>query len=226
LRLLVATTNHGKVKEFRRVLALTPSPSTLGEGRGEGSSPHPSSLVSRLFSEITDLTAFAPIPAVEETGSTFLANACLKATYYARAFNSWTLADDSGLAVDALNGKPGIHSARWSEMNGRPKGDVHNNQLLLEQLKNVCDADRGAQFVCALALSDPQGRIILTVTDQVEGRILHQPAGAGGFGYDPLFFLDSHGMTTAELPPAEKDALSHRGKAARTMLALIQKHLT
>jgi XTP/dITP diphosphohydrolase len=172
--------------------------------------------------EVIDLSAYPAIPPVEETGTTFLANACLKAAYYALACNSWTLADDSGLAVDALGGKPGVHSARWSEMHGRPKGDIHNNQLLLEQLKDVPDENRGACFVCALALSDPQGRIILTASDCVEGRILRRPAGSGGFGYDPLFFLESHGRTTAELPPAEKDALSHRGKAARRMMALLQ----
>jgi non-canonical purine NTP pyrophosphatase (RdgB/HAM1 family) len=208
MRLVVATTNRGKAAEFRRML----------------NPPQSSVLSPRASLAITALTDYPALPVVEETGSTFLANACLKAGSYARGLNEWTLADDSGLSVDALDGKPGVHSARWAEMHGGQRGDAANNALLLRQMEHVPDGNRAARFVCALALSDPQGRIILTASDWVSGRILRRPAGEGGFGYDPLFFLDSHGKTTAELPPDEKDALSHRGRAARRMLELINRH--
>jgi non-canonical purine NTP pyrophosphatase (RdgB/HAM1 family) len=199
MRLLIATTNRGKAAEFRRLLSVPGI-------------------------EIEDLTAYAEIPAVEETGKTFIANACLKASYYARAFNAWTMADDSGLAVDALGGKPGVHTGRWAELHGPESGDEANNRLLLKQMEQVADSERGGRFVCTLAVSDPNGRILLTVTDWMSGRIMRQPAGAGGFGYDPLFFIESHGCTTAEMPPAAKDAISHRGKAAVRMLELLERH--
>jgi non-canonical purine NTP pyrophosphatase (RdgB/HAM1 family) len=198
VRLVIATTNRGKAAEFRR-------------------------LIANPEFEIEDLTAYADIPAVEETGSTFIANACLKAAYYARGLDAWAMADDSGLAVDALGGKPGIHSGRWSEMHGEEKSDAANNALLLRQLENISDERRTARFVCALAVADPRGRIILTATDWMSGRILRQPAGSGGFGYDPLFFVESHGRTTAEMSPAEKDAISHRGRAMGRMGRLMGK---
>ncbi|MGA2229876.1 MAG: RdgB/HAM1 family non-canonical purine NTP pyrophosphatase [Tepidisphaeraceae bacterium] len=196
MRLLVATTNAGKAREFRRLLA-------------------------DFEFEVDDLSAFSSLPVVEETGHTFGANACLKASYYAKGLESWTLADDSGLAVDALNGSPGVHSARWAQMNQAGHGDADNNSLLLRQLELVSDERRTARFVCVLALSDPAGRIVMTASDWVHGRILRAARGEGGFGYDPLFFLDSHGKTTAELPPEEKNALSHRGKALARMRGLI-----
>jgi XTP/dITP diphosphohydrolase len=197
MNLLIATTNPGKVKEFREMLSQGGvSFSDLSAHREEVSPP-------------------------EETGHTFRANACLKASYYARQFKTWTVADDSGLAVDALGGSPGVHSARWAEMNGAGKGDADNNALLLRQLEAVPDEKRTGRFVCVLAMADPQGRIILTARDTVEGRIVHAPVGQNGFGYDPLFRIDELGKTTAELPPEEKHAVSHRGKALRRLRALM-----
>jgi XTP/dITP diphosphohydrolase len=195
VRLLLATTNPGKLREFRRILPV----------------------------EMDDLSAYRAVPVVEETGRTFMANACLKASYYAIQLNAWTLADDSGLAVDALAGAPGIHSARWAAMYNAGSGDAANNALLLRQLDAVLDPQRTARFVCTLALSDPQGRIVLTATDWVAGHILRRERGHDGFGYDPLFWVESHGRTTAELAPAEKDAISHRGNAARKMLQLLNR---
>ena len=197
-RLLIATSNAGKVREFREM---------LGDERFE-------------FADLSRHPGFTP---VEETGQTFLANACLKAQGYARQFDTWALADDSGLEVDALNGSPGVHSARWAELNGTGRGDADNNATLIRQLENVPDGRRTGRFVCVLALADPAGRIILTARDSVEGRILHGPRGANGFGYDPLFFIDALGRTTAELSPAEKHAVSHRGKALRRMRGLMQR---
>ncbi len=198
MQLLVATTNPGKIREFREM---------LGEGSGS----------------FSDLSAHPGTAAVEETGHTFRANACLKATYYARLFHTWTVADDSGLEVDALNGSPGVYSARWAEMNGAGKGDTANNALLLQQLEQTPDEQRKARFVCVLALSDPDGKIILTARDTVEGRIVRAARGANGFGYDPLFFIDALGKTTAELSPEEKHAISHRGKALRHLRELMKQ---
>jgi XTP/dITP diphosphohydrolase len=198
VQLLIATTNPGKIREFRQMLA------------GDGSIT------------FTDLTG-RQLPPVEETGDTFLANACIKASAYAKSLATWALADDSGLAVDALGGKPGVCSARWASMHGAGNGDVDNNRLLLQQLEGVVDPQRTARFVCALALADPQGRIVLTATDSVEGRILRQPRGGGGFGYDPLFFIDELGKTTGDLPPEEKHQISHRGKALRRLRAILER---
>jgi XTP/dITP diphosphohydrolase len=196
MHLLVATTNPGKVREFREMLHQAGS----------------------IFS---DLSAYPGTVAVEETGHTFRANACLKASHYAKLFNTHTVADDSGLEVDALGGSPGVHSARWAEMNNAGKGDADNNALLLRQLENVPDEKRTARFVCVLALADPQGRILLTARDTVEGRVIRAPRGENGFGYDPLFLIDEKGRTTAELPPDEKHAISHRGKALRRLRAMM-----
>src|SRR4051794_1466768 len=162
VNILIATTNPGKVREFREM---------LGADRFAWS----------------DLSAHPEIEPVEEPGQTFRANASLKACYYAMKLNTWSLADDSGLEVDALDRRPGVHSARWAELHQRGKGDADNNALLLEQLKDVPDARRRARFVCVLALSDPGGRIVLTARDTLEGHIIHPPRGANGFGYDPLF---------------------------------------
>src|ERR1700722_13997095 len=200
MQLLLATTNQGKIRELRQLLAGTEM-------------------------ELDDLSAYRQIPVAEETGRTFQANACLKAAYYARGLDAWTLADDSGLAVDALGGKPGVHSARWAEMHGHGKGDADNNALLLKQLEQIPDERRTGRFVCCVALSDPSGRILLTTTGTVAGRIMRSASGDGGFGYDPLFLIDSLGRTTGQLPADEKNALSPRGKATRRMVELLLRHI-
>jgi XTP/dITP diphosphohydrolase len=147
----------------------------------------------------------------------------LKAVYYATALKTWALADDSGLSVDALRGNPGVHSARWAELNDAGNGDADNNALLLRQLESTPDDQRTARFVCVLALSDPKGRVVLTAQDEVEGLLLHAPRGEGGFGYDPLFLVPSLGRTTAELPAHEKHAISHRGKALRRLAEMMDR---
>jgi XTP/dITP diphosphohydrolase len=194
--LLIATANQSKVREFRQM---------LGES-------------GIRWSELT-----ADGFDVDETGKTFRANACLKASAYARHYHRWALADDSGLEVDALGHAPGVLSARWATMHNAGSGDADNNRLLLDQLASVPDDRRTARFVCVLALSDPSGNIALTARDFVAGRIIHEPRGTNGFGYDPLFFIDAKGRTTAELPSDEKHAISHRGKALRAMKELMRE---
>ncbi len=194
--ILVATRNQGKAKEFAEMLG--------GSGL-----------------DWRDLSAYPATTDVEETGHTFRANACLKATAYAIQTGHWTIADDSGLEVDALNGSPGVYSARWAAMNHAGNGDAANNRLLLQQLNDIPADHRTARFVCTLALSDPHGRTLLTVRDTVEGRILRELRGSNGFGYDPMFLIDELGQTTAELTAEQKHAISHRGKALRRMKQLM-----
>jgi XTP/dITP diphosphohydrolase len=142
---------------------------------------------------------------VDETGQTFLENARLKASEVAKATGCWAIADDSGLAVDALNGAPGIYSARYADSDGA------RIQRLLSELSEV--SDRRAQFVCALALARPDGSIALATEGICRGEITAAPRGTGGFGYDPIFYVPELGKTFAEMAPEEKEAHSHRGIA-------------
>ena len=194
--LLIATRNLGKVSEF-----------------------------ADLFADlrVRSLGDFPDAEEVDETGSTFLQNACLKASSHARQTGLHALADDSGLEVDALNGAPGVYSARFATMAGAGAGDAANNAHLLAQLQIVPDDQRTARFRCVLALADPQGRILLTAAGRVEGEILRAPRGQNGFGYDPLFLIAAIGKTTAELPPAEKHRVSHRGVASRQLVGLMRR---
>jgi XTP/dITP diphosphohydrolase len=187
-RLIIATTNAGKVIEIR---------SALGEVPG------------------WLLDAFPPgIPAIEETGDTFLANAIQKAERYSKFIDDSTLADDSGLCVTALGGRPGVHSARYAE---NPAARI---QRVLREMESVPDTSRGAVFYCALAVAQ-YGKIIWTVQRDVSGVIAHSPSGTEGFGYDPIFLLPERSRTMAELSTEEKNRLSARGKA----LAELRKFL-
>lgn len=193
---MLATRNPGKLKEIREVLADLPL-------------------------RVVGLEPFGDIAEPEENGATFAANARHKALYYARATGQWCLADDSGLVVDALGDLPGVRSARYAHDEVPPDSpraviDQANNRKLLRALAPVEDSSRTARFVCHLALAEP-GSVLLEACDAVEGRIIHEPRGQNGFGYDPLFFVDGEGCTTAELPSARKNAISHRGKALRKL---------
>jgi XTP/dITP diphosphohydrolase len=153
-----------------------------------------------------------------EDQPTFEGNALLKARAGLAATGLPTLADDSGLCVDALNGMPGVLSARWS---GPPKSDDRNNELLLAQLGDVPDERRGAHFACAVAFCHPDGTE-LVVEGRMDGRVLREVRGSGGFGYDVLFAAVEHPeLTTAELAPYDKDAISHRGRALREIAPLV-----
>jgi len=150
---------------------------------------------------------------IEETGTTFMENACLKASEVAKATGRWAIADDSGLEVDALNGAPGVYSARYG------KTDAERIDRLLRELGE--EKNRQAQFVCAVALARPDGAIALQVEGKCRGEILHAPRGAGGFGYDPIFYVPEHDQTFAEMTPVLKRRYSHRGQAFQTLLPML-----
>ena len=192
-RLVLATRNPKKLAELRRILEPVVNVEVLG---------------------LDDLPPYDEAP---ETGATFAENALAKARDAVAATGLPAVADDSGLSVDALNGMPGVLSARWSGAHGN---DVANLELLLGQIEDVPDQRRGAAFICAAAFVLPGGQEHV-LEAEMRGRIVRAPRGSGGFGYDPIFVADGHNVTTAELAPADKDAISHRGKAFRALATVI-----
>jgi XTP/dITP diphosphohydrolase len=169
--------------------------------------------------KLVGLDKFPGAPDVPETGATFEENALLKARAIANYTGLPSVADDSGLCVDALNGMPGVLSARWAGGHG---DDQANLELVLAQVADVPDARLGARFVCAAALVAPgPGAREWVVTGRVEGRLIRAPRGSGGFGYDPIFLPDGFGQTTAEMTAEAKDAISHRGRAFRALTPFI-----
>ena len=169
------------------------------------------------YPNIEMLRGMRDIPPCPEDGETFQANAAKKAIYYSRHARGVLFADDSGLEVDALNGEPGVRSARFA---GEHATDAQNNALLLERLDQ--QTDRRARFVCVIALAC-HGELIQTFRGEVEGEILHEPRGAGGFGYDPLFFYPRLNRSMAELNEEDKFAISHRGNAFREMTGYLRR---
>ncbi len=193
-RLVLATANTGKLAELDRILAAR-----------------------HVDIELAGLSDFPGAPEVAETEATFAGNALLKARVMAAFTRLPAVADDSGLCCDALNGMPGVLSARWS---GRHGDDAANLRLLLAQLGDVPDERRGAHFACAAALALPSGQERVS-EGTVRGHLIREPRGTNGFGYDPIFVPDGLGRTTAELSAAEKDAISHRGRAFRDLAPAI-----
>ena len=165
---------------------------------------------------LAGLDAFPGAPDVPETGATFEENALLKARAIAQYTRLPAVADDSGLCVDALNGMPGVLSARWAGGHGDDKANL---DLVLAQVADVPDTRRGARFVCAAALVDGAREVVVTRT--VAGRLTRERRGSGGFGYDPIFLPDGFEETTAEMTPEAKDAISHRGRAFRALAEFI-----
>lgn len=201
-RVVLASNNAKKLAELRRILEpLVPGIEVLG---------------------LADFPAYDE-PA--ETEPTFEGNALIKARAALAVTGLPSLADDSGLCVDRLNGMPGVLSARWSGVPKSEGGDAANNALLLSQLADVPDELRAAQFRCVMALCLPDGREIVQ-EGEMAGRILAAEHGDGGFGYDPLFAANGYQVSTAELPPEEKDRISHRGKALVAMAPAIADALT
>lgn len=157
---------------------------------------------------------------VEESGTTFQANAHLKASEQAKVIHQWVLGEDSGLCVDALNGAPGVYSARFA---GEPSNDENNNQKLLEELQGVPPENRGAYYVCHMSLARPDGAVVIDCEAYCRGRILAARHGQAGFGYDPLFELPEYHQTFGQLGDSVKSILSHRARATRRFIAELQQ---
>lgn len=179
-------------------------------------------LVRPLGLEVRTLADFPQALEVAETGATFAANACLKASQQAPHLGHWVLAEDSGLMVDALGGAPGVLSARFS---GLGATDASNNQLLLERLGDLPLERRTAGYVCHMALADPSGTIRAETEDRCRGRIVRTPRGTQGFGYDPLFEVIEYHRTFGELGLTVKECLSHRARASRQMVPWLARLL-
>ncbi len=167
---------------------------------------------------VRSLADYGDVPEVIEDGATFSDNAAKKASQVARALGRWTIGEDSGLEVDALDGAPGVYSARYS---GDGATDASNNALLAERLAKTPDELRGARYVCHVAVADPQGNVRLHVEATCRGRITREPRGAHGFGYDPYFLIPELHRTFGELSPLVKQQLSHRGRALRRLIPLL-----
>lgn len=196
MKVIIASHNAGKIKEFNEMFAP-------------------------LDMEVQSLLDFPELAEVEETGTTFEANARLKAEQIAKELNCIALADDSGLVVPALNGEPGIYSARYS---GEPKDDTRNNQKLLDRLKEVNASDRSAYFVSCIVVAHPK-MASLVVEGRAHGEILEELRGVEGFGYDPLFYVESEESTFAEIPLSVKNKISHRANATAQLLDLLPSWL-
>lgn len=193
-RVVLASRNAKKINELRRILAVA---------------------VPQI--EVVGLDEVPTYPETVEDGATFADNALLKARDAAQVSGLPAIADDSGLTVDALNGMPGVLSARWA---GRAKDDEANLRLVLEQVADVPDTRLGAAFVCAAALVLSDGSTH-TVEGRMEGTLVREPRGVNGFGYDPIFLPSGSVLTSAEMSPADKDAISHRGKAFRGLAQVL-----
>ena len=192
-RIVLASGNAGKLREFN-------------------------AMMSDLGLEFVRQSEFG-VSDADETGLTFVENALIKARHAAQATGMPAMADDSGIVVDALGGAPGLYSARYSGA-----GDAANNTKLLEALKDVPDAQRTARFYCCIVyLRHADDQLPIIAEASWEGRILHELSGANGFGYDPLFYVPTHGCSSAELPPEEKNRISHRGQALRYLHQLLEQ---
>lgn len=194
--ILIATTNHGKLREFQ-------------------------ALLSGLRLQLENLDDHPTLPEVVENADTFEGNARLKALHYARLTGRWTLADDSGLEVDALGGRPGVYSSRYAG----PGGDAAaNNAKLIRELSGVPQERRSARFICVAVLAEPSD-VLATAFGRWEGVIVDEPRRHHGFGYDPHFLVPHYGITSAEMSPEQKNRLSHRGQALRAIRAEIERLL-
>ena len=193
LEVIVATQNRGKVREIKKVL-------------------------KGLGFRIVSLNDFSGVPQIEEDGKSFLENALKKARFYSKYFGSLTLADDSGLEVDVLKGRPGVYSARYA---GERASAQERNRKLLKEMEAIPLSKRGARFKCVLAVVSPEGKEVV-VEGSCRGRIGFKEVGKKGFGYDPLFVLPSYGKTMAQLSVEKKNRISHRGKALRKLRRIIK----
>lgn len=189
---------------------MSPSPVLVIASRNQKKLKEIQALLEPHGIEAKSVGDFEGVPEVEETGNSFAENATLKAVQIARHLGTWTLGEDSGLMVDALGGRPGIFSARYS---GEGATDESNNALLIEELSDVPESERGAKYVCSIAVADPDGNVRLTEEATCRGRIETTGRGEHGFGYDPYFLIRELHKTFGELSPAVKQHLSHRARA-------------
>ena len=196
MRILIATMNEGKLREYQRLLGNVPD------------------------LKLETMASLARRVEVEEDHETFVGNARKKATEIAAVAGVPCLADDSGLEVDALGGRPGVRSARYA---GEGATDARNNEKLLEELSGVPDGKRAARFRCAIVVVDADGQELAATDGACEGHIGREPKGSHGFGYDPLFIPDGYAQTMAELGPETKNQISHRAKAAANLVPLLQE---
>jgi len=199
VKLFLASSNPGKLAEYRVLAASAPS----------------------FPADLELLPRFEALPAFEENAPTFAENAAGKALHYSRHWDGLVFADDSGLVVPALGGAPGVHSARYA---GPQATNSQRIEKLLSEMRGKTGGARAACFVCTIALSQ-RGRAMAVVTDRVDGEILEAPRGLGGFGYDPVFYFPALGKTFAEIPAEEKNQRSHRGKAFHRLLAALSSML-
>lgn len=195
--LLIATSNPGKILELESLLATLPL-------------------------RLRGLNEFPAIQEIEETGDTFAENAALKATGYARQAGLWTLADDSGLEVEALGGAPGVYSARYA---GPEASDAERIARLLAELAHIDDTERRARFNCVIVIADPAAQIINVSQGCCAGHLTHAPRGMGGFGYDPIFVPDGYQQTFGELPDKVKQLISHRARALAATSSFLHDYL-
>lgn len=196
MKIIIATSNEGKMKEFKKLLA-------------------------NENIEVLSMKEAGINIEIDENGTTFEENASIKAKAVCAVANTLCLADDSGLVIDYLDGEPGIYSARYL---GHDTPYEEKNRIIIDRLKGVEEEKRTARFVCAVAAAFPSGTV-MTITDTMEGKIANEPAGCGGFGYDPIFFFPPKGITSAEMSPEEKNEVSHRGKALRRMITYLKKEI-
>lgn len=196
-QIIIATKNRGKAKEFKEFFS------------------------QKNIEALSLLDIEKQLPDVDETGETFEENASLKAEEISRILNKAVLSDDSGLVIEALDGRPGVYSARYA---GEKKNDEENVQKVLKELENTPEYDRNARFVCVLAIARPEEKTKL-VRGECKGKIAKFPSGENGFGYDPIFIPDGYQQTMAELEPEEKNRISHRRHAMDKLDGLIEKLL-
>lgn len=195
--LLIATRNQGKIREFKKLLADLPI-------------------------KLRGLNEMPPVAEPYESGETFEENAAIKASEYAKQYEMYVFSDDSGLEVTALNGRPGVHSARYG---GIETGYDEKITKLLNELSASADNDRRAAFRCVIALSAPDGNILHLAKGECAGTIAYSPSGENGFGYDPIFIPDGYDSTFGKLPDIEKQKVSHRGKAALAFIDYLMNNL-
>lgn len=177
-------------------------------------------LLAPIGFRVVPVSEFPNVGEVEEDGLTFAENAAKKATQVATEIGQWVIGEDSGLMVDALNGAPGIYSARFSGPNAT---DATNNAKLMKELADIPDDKRGAGYICSVALSNPKGEVRIAVEGTCRGRILREASGSGGFGYDPYFLIPEYHRTFGELSSVVKHRLSHRARAFAVFVPLLQR---